>query len=287
MGDKWQPYILGAEDDWSEVRDSSQRKRIQNRLAQRARSKGTFDFCWLSGQTLISALPQGANLKSRRNKAGSASDVAAQIETQDETPEARGGVVVDNNIEYLFEMPRLEGQQNESLAVSLDAPASVVDTQLDTLQPSLDAQFLLLTSLTTVAALSSNATLLHIPCEIPSVDIFNPSHASIPSALIPTELQKTIPHPPFVDVIPFPGVRDRLLRSLAVINLEKLTIDLAGGAFKVWGSVPWDGTSWEVSEEFAKKWWFLIDGELLRATNFWRRQRLESNILASDILLEV
>lgn len=183
--------------------------------------------------------------------------------------------MTDNDVEDLFEIPGLGNQESESLA----------DTQLDTLQPGLDAQFLLLTSLTTVAALSSNATLLHIPCEVPSIDIFNPSQISFPSTLTPTELQKTIPHPPFIDVIPFPGVRDRLLRSLAVMDLEKLTIDITGGAFKVWGSIPWDGTSWEVSEDFAKKWWFLIDGELLRATNFWRRQRLEPSISASDILL--
>lgn len=193
--------------------------------------------------------------------------------------------MADNNIEDLLEIPGLENQHNESLDVVLDPPPSVADTQIDTLQPGLDAQFLLLTSLTTVAALSSNATLLHIPCEVPSIDTFNPSQTSLPSTLMPTELQKTIPHPPFVDVIPFPGVRDRVLRSLAVIDLEKLTIDLTGGAFKVWGSIPWDGTSWEVSEEFAKKWWFLIDGELLQATNFWRRQRLEPSISASDILI--
>ncbi|KAI8718286.1 hypothetical protein NCS52_00606900 [Fusarium sp. LHS14.1] len=266
MSDKWQPYIRGAEDDWSEVRDSGQRKKIQNRLAQRA--------C-------------RANLKARQNKASSISGEAARVETQTETPEARDGVLTDNDVEDLFEIPGLGNQESESLDVVFDPPISVADTQLDTLQPSLDTQFLLLASLTTVAAFSSNATLLHIPCEVPSIDIFNPSQTSLPSTLMPTELQKTIPHPPFVDVIPFSGVRDRLLRSLAVIDLEKLTIDLTGGAFKVWGSVTLDGTSWEVSEEFAKKWWFLIDGELLRATNFWRRQRLEPSISASDILLEV
>ncbi|UPL01226.1 hypothetical protein LCI18_012160 [Fusarium solani-melongenae] len=266
MAEKWQPFILGAEDDWSEVRDSGQRKRIQNRLAQRARR---------------------ANLKARRDKVGSISDKAAQVETQAETPEAHDGVVADNDTEGLFEIPGLGNEESESPDVVLDPPSSTVDTQLDTLQPGLDTQFLLLSSLTTVAALSSNATLLHIPCEVPSISIFNPSHTSLPPTLMPTELQKTIPHPPFVDVIPFPGVRDRLLRSLAVIDLEKLTIDLTGGAFKVWGSVPWDGASWEVSGEFAKKWWFLIDGELLRATNFWRRQRLEPSISASDILFGV
>lgn len=232
-------------------------------------------------------LELGANLKARRNKTSSISGDAARVETQTETPEARDGVVTDNDVEDLFEIPGLGNQESESLAVASEPPQSLANTQIDALRPGLDAQFLLLTSLTTVAALSSNATLLHIPCEIPSIDTFNPSQVSVPSTLSPTDLQKTIPHPPFVDVIPFPGVRDRLLRSRAVIDLEKLTIDLTDGAFKVWGSVPWDGTGWEVSEEFAKKWWFLIDGELLRATNFWRRQRLEPSISASEIILAV
>lgn len=240
----------------------------------------------LPRRELTSDLNQGANLKARRNRTGSTSNKVAQVETQPDTPTTENGVVVEKDLEALLEIPELGNQQSQSPTVALDPPTSAVDMQLETLQPGLDPQFLLLTSLSTVAALSSNATLLHIRCEAPRIDVFKPSHASLPLALMPTELQKSTPHPPFVDVIPFPGVRDRLLRSLAVIDLEKLSIDLAGGgAFRVWGSVPWDGTSWEVSDQFANKWWFLVDEELLRATNFWRRQRLEPSIEASDILL--
>jgi hypothetical protein len=39
MRETWTPFLLGPEDDWSKVANGEDRKRIQNRLSQRARSK--------------------------------------------------------------------------------------------------------------------------------------------------------------------------------------------------------------------------------------------------------
>lgn len=39
MRETWTPFVQGPEDDWSEVTNGEDRKRIQNRLSQRARSK--------------------------------------------------------------------------------------------------------------------------------------------------------------------------------------------------------------------------------------------------------
>ncbi|KAJ3527150.1 hypothetical protein NM208_g10847 [Fusarium decemcellulare] len=262
MSEKWQPYILGAEDDWSEVRDSGQRKRIQNRLAQRARR---------------------AALKAKRPNTGADVQNQALVGSLTSTPTSGNGTTLNIDDGVFPDVLILNDQEMDLLATTPGTTGSPADTQP---RPRIDPEFLFLTSLTTIAALSSNATLLQISCEAPTTSTFNPPDASVPSPLKPTNLQKTVPHPSFVDVIPFPGVRNRILRSLAVIDLEKFTTDLTEGAFKVWGSTPWDGTSWEVDEAFAKRWWFLVDEQLLSATNFWRRQRLEPAIAASDILLQ-
>jgi hypothetical protein len=60
---------------------------------------------------------------------------------------------------------------------------------------------------------------------------------------------------------------------MSVINEEQLCNDLQNGAMAVWGDVAWDPLGWEVSEDFTQKWWFLLDEEVIRASNFWRRQR--------------
>lgn len=141
------------------------------------------------------------------------------------------------------------------------------------------SNFITLTSITALSAFESNAHLLLLSCEATLPRIFDPTDLHMPASLTPTQLQKQIPHPSFVDILPFPGVRNRLLRSLNVIELESLTEDLILDSFRVWGQVSWDSTGWEVSENFARKWWFLLDEQILATTNFWRRQRFEKEIL--------
>lgn len=148
--------------------------------------------------------------------------------------------------------------------------------------PNLDSSFIFLESTSIVAAYISNATLLQLSCTATHPRTFHLSHFPAPTSLEPTLLQRTIPHPPVIDIIPFPGVRNRLLLSLDVIDLAKLSQDLINGAFRVWGHAAWDGTGWEVSEAFARRWWFLMDEQLINVTNFWRRQRLEGALLLSN-----
>jgi hypothetical protein len=91
-------------------------------------------------------------------------------------------------------------------------------------------------------------------------------------SLLPTQRQKEIPHHGYIDMIPFPILRDRILEALAVINEEELCRDLQSGDWKIWGRKPWEPGSWEFAADFVHKWWFLLDDEILRMTNFWRCQ---------------
>jgi hypothetical protein len=89
----------------------------------------------------------------------------------------------------------------------------------------------------------------------------------VPGPLTPTSLQELIPHP-YVDIIPFPTIRNKILSSLPVVDEDQLCNDLREGAWssgEMWPGIHWDGRYPSTS----RKWWFLLD---VRTTNFWRRQ---------------
>ncbi|PRP82715.1 hypothetical protein PROFUN_09977 [Planoprotostelium fungivorum] len=98
---------------------------------------------------------------------------------------------------------------------------------------------------------------------------------NLPPNLRPTHLQMVTPHHPYIDLLPWPAFRDRLLSVANLIDEDVLCADMHdnGEGFVVWGSSPNDEWSWEISEYFAKKYWFLMDYNMLRSTNWWRSQR--------------
>ena len=106
-----------------------------------------------------------------------------------------------------------------------------------------------------------------------------------PTHLEPTRLQLTVTHHPWIDLLPFPAMRDNILSlgeeyddwPLCYDILEDTSQDRSG--LIVWGD-PWNPDNWEVTEEFARRWtWVLRDCiDLLRATNAWRMKRGESRL---------
>ncbi len=140
-------------------------------------------------------------------------------------------------------------------------------------EPTIDTTFIIMHSMNAVNALFVISDILNLTCsQIPRT--YRPATPG-PSSLFPTELQRTIPHHGYIDMIPFPIIRDRILETLAVINEEELCHDLQSDEWKIWGKKPWEPKSWEFSGEFVLKWWFLLDDEILMMTNFWRMQRQE------------
>lgn len=114
------------------------------------------------------------------------------------------------------------------------------------------------------------------------------SYLHIPLDLLPTEVQKRVPHHPWLDFFPSPTLRDNLIVLQDEIDDEDLCHDLMAfwdtrntrAGLLVWGP-SWQTTSWEVTESFLTKWGFLLYGctALLRSTNFWRVQRGERPLI--------
>lgn len=142
--------------------------------------------------------------------------------------------------------------------------------------PNTDTHFILLHSTSTIAAMLMNAKILSVPCDRPQGQrIFVSEHTITPPSLAPTLLQSTLPHFPYLDLLPIPAFRTNLLKSNEIIDVIEMWQDLSEGEIKVWGSTPWEEAGWEIGERFAFKWWYLMNTEVLRSTNFWRSSRGE------------
>jgi Domain of unknown function (DUF3425) len=148
-------------------------------------------------------------------------------------------------------------------------------------------------------ALLTNMTILSLPrlfsCEVPTSDIAVCSSPldipeRIPPALIPTSLQRSVRHEPWIDLFPLPALRDNIIRLWGSFDLCEISDDVLGTMYDdeltghgernglvVWGD-PWDVNSWEVMEGFVSKWGRLLSGchELMHTTNRWRATRGET-----------
>lgn len=116
---------------------------------------------------------------------------------------------------------------------------------------------------------------------------------SLPPSLRPTMIQRTIAHHPWIDPFPIPTMRDRLLSAAGLYDDAELCNDLLGvcgprngdPGLIIW-SEPYDPYGYEVTEDFAKKWGWLLSGcqEILESTNYWRGRRGEEPLFVIDAL---
>ncbi|RKL01607.1 hypothetical protein BFJ68_g12256 [Fusarium oxysporum] len=107
--------------------------------------------------------------------------------------------------------------------------------------------------------------------------------------LRPTVLQISVRHHPWIDLIPFPRMRDNILHEVEAgcLDQKALGIDVLdvqdnscnAASLIVWGDA-WDPREWEASVSFLQKWGRLVRDcpELLEATNSWRQKRGETKI---------
>lgn len=118
---------------------------------------------------------------------------------------------------------------------------------------------------------------------------------AMPIHLRPTLPQILFPHHPYLDLIPYPLVRARLIVLTSTMphivnHLEfKRDVYINGGlvCWKTNGSAqPWDMRNWEAAPWFLKKWKMLMDGEggeIWKQSNWWwtLRERLSEASLLS------
>lgn len=114
-----------------------------------------------------------------------------------------------------------------------------------------------------------------------------------PRDLQPVDVQITVEHHVYLDVIPFPSFRERALKAIAhdppLFDEDELCCDICSReGLIVWGSQgnnqgmeacrPWDMRSWEPKPWFLRKYHMLAGGwddEMWRASRWWHMMRNE------------
>jgi hypothetical protein len=163
-----------------------------------------------------------------------------------------------------------------------------------------DQRLLVLVQYNVIRAVKTNVTILSmhrlttlncVTCR-EKMPLF-PSPTDVPVSLVPTALQKSSPHEPWIDLLPCPTMRDNAIKHEGKFDTLELGNDLFGGLYEgykdpdgqrtgllVW-SDPWDVRGWELTDSFARKWDFLVKDcyQLIEATNMWRSLRNEEPLV--------
>ncbi|KPM45241.1 hypothetical protein AK830_g1287 [Neonectria ditissima] len=179
----------------------------------------------------------------------------------------------------------------------------------------------LLSRLTKHLSQSSGQTqVVDIMQRFPGQTTILPAAPNIPCYLVPTRLQMEKPHATWIDLLPFPRIRDNLIRHhdrfdhwmfmrdvignlvdelmflkpkggpkprgyLQVVQTEGIDEGLTTNrkGLILWGE-PHDPENWEATPEFLRNWGWAVEGcrELVEYSNRWRSVRDEEPIKLSD-----
>ncbi|KAH6962729.1 hypothetical protein DER45DRAFT_624841 [Fusarium avenaceum] len=290
----WEPG-----DDWAGVTNQSQRKKLQNRLNQRA-------YRHRKRQQPRQSSPGCLNRHHPRRDADSSQNGATKVQVQQATSTILSGKVqsdTSGNLAALFEGCALLTCPRRIHQISSLIRQAYEDYSLHAPRP---AYLQILIRLNVLNALARNAVCIELPpeglCRNEAISPFSNNGPPLPnnppttttcfSALKPTVLQKTVVHHPWIDLLPFPRLRDNMLMHMeaGLVDDDELCEDLlvvddprdlnTKPSLIVWGE-SWDSRAWEANPAFLRKWGFLLRGcsEIIEGTNHWREKRGEKGFV--------
>ena len=86
--------------------------------------------------------------------------------------------------------------------------------------PTVDIHFIVMHSVTTQAAFLRIAEILQLACMQDSGFNMIAPTCTLPPAIAPTLQQQIVPHKPYVDMLPWSSLRDKMLNSLMAMKMN-------------------------------------------------------------------
>ncbi|KAK5167970.1 uncharacterized protein LTR77_006537 [Saxophila tyrrhenica] len=264
--------VMTANENWRGKNDPAERRRIQNRLNQRA-----FRQRQRAGESPKQYKP--------RSGSSTKSDIREEEDDDDDDDEEESE---DEDATSESETSQPSPPTAQSTAVSSTSQANAEAGRVcDELARIINRNFM--------AAVVSNAQKLGINLAAlqsgTAIKTPRVGNRQVPSSLTPVELQYQVPHDPIIDSLPHARLRFNILRAIATHQLNAAdfarSIRSSGalenhngnwlrGGLVVWNE-PDQPANWELSEPFVRRWFMLLQGceDLLQATNAWRCRRGE------------
>ncbi|RAH54098.1 hypothetical protein BO85DRAFT_471323 [Aspergillus piperis CBS 112811] len=264
---------LRLEDVWIGVTDPKKRRRLQNRLNQRARRRR---------QHLTKALPERSGPYYPHAWSTTAStpcqlDFRCLDELRIFGPLAADSRSILQQLEAMVHVEFATGslQADMRLGVTRLNILRALYTNIDIL--GYDARYMAADEALSMFAMIGPRCLATIGRE-----------ALLPPALQPTEIQRTVPHHPWLDLIPISRMRDNLILMENLMDDGQMCRDMCGYHSQVLRAgrrcqtgIGETGVI-EITETFFQLWgWSVKDcWDLFRSTNAWRMRRGERPLFA-------
>ncbi|KAJ5657306.1 uncharacterized protein N7484_000955 [Penicillium longicatenatum] len=271
-----QSAVYDPDEDWTGVTSSALRRRIQNRLNQRAYRARRVERAQIGKQMNNSPQRHGTEDTTTSTLIHNhpSSQTTAIICTLSDAQHVHCTFAPPNVHSLMTDLEKralegyLSGSPKTDLLISLSRLNVLKAAYENVLAMGMTAEWLCGDEITSIFSLQGPQF----------------SEDKIPISLRPTALQRSTPHHPWLDVFPFPRMRDNLIRAGDHLNDDELCHDLTAfwdtrtshARLLVWGT-PSCPENWEVTEDFAKKWGFFLQGcpAILASTNAWRVRRGE------------